>query len=169
MEPLDVVTSTYLACLVDVVGAYTGAKPTARALSAARPITGTTDDTCATLVRFGEERVWGSSLLVADEATLRNLAAGEVDDLYDWLGELNNQLVGRLRNRLIRSAPHLQISMPVPVVGFVKDRGAAAGWEVTWNGGRLTACLGLTVTPGITLVADEPMADAAAEGSLVLF
>lgn len=169
MEPLDVVTTTYLACLVDVVGAYTGADPVARPLTAASPIAGTTDDTCATLVRFGEERVWGSSLLVADEATLRDLAAGEVDDLFDWLGELNNQLVGRMKNRLIRWTPHLQISMPVPVVGFVKGRGATAGWEVVWDGGRLTACLGVTVTPGVTLAADEPATAAAAEGSLVLF
>jgi hypothetical protein len=170
MEPLDVVSSTYLACLVDVVGIYSGATPTARPLSATRPVEGTNETTLATLVRFGEERLWGSSLLVADEDAVAGLGDGSVADLSDWLGELNNQLVGRMKNRLLGCAVSIQVSPPVPVIGFVKDRRAAAGWEVEWPGGRLTACLGLTIAPGVVLAADGSMSEVAlAEGTLCLF
>ena len=168
MEPRDVAIATYLACLVELVGEYTGTKPASRALSTGHPREDTSDLFYSTLVRFGEERVWGSSVLVANEASLSALAVGDVDDPVDWLGELNNQLVGRLKNRLLRSSVNLQVSPPVPVVGFVKDRGPTTGWVVEWPSGRMTVYLGLSVTPGVTL-ADDDATEVAAEGSLILF
>lgn len=168
MEPLDVVSTTYLTCLLDVVGAYAGTTPTARALEDATPVARVDDDPLATLVRFGEERVWGSSLLIADEGAVLGAADGAVADAADWLGELNNQLVGRLKNRLLRSGIGLQVSPPIPVVGFVKGRRGTAGWEVEWPGGRLTGILGLTVAPGIVLVSD-PTVEVVEEGTLCLF
>ncbi len=169
MEPLDVVASTYLACLLDVVREYTGATPTSRPLSANGPDQDTSDIPFATLVRFGEERVWGSSLFVSDEESLRTLAAGDVDDPTDWLGELNNQLVGRLKNRLLCRSVSLHVLPSIVVAGFVKDRGPAAGWVVEWAGGRMTACLGVTVAPGVSLAATDDTIEAAPEGSLILY
>ena len=172
MVPHDVVTSTYLACLVETVGLYSGATPSARPLSALGPAPGpdaaADEPPTATLVRFGEERVWGSSLLIADGTSVLGLCDLPDADPSDWLGELNNQLVGRMKNRLLRSSVNLQISPPVPVVGFTRDRRAVVGWEVEWAGGRLTACLGLTVAPGVAFETDDAV-EVAAEGTLCLF
>ena len=172
MVPHDVVTSTYLACLVETVGLYSGATPNARPLAALGSAPGLDPDAdeppFATLVRFGEERVWGSSLLIADGSAVLDLCAVAHADPSDWLGELNNQLVGRMKNRLLRSAVCLQLSPPVPVVGFIRDRRAVVGWELEWAGGRLTACLGLTVAPGVAFETDD-VVDVAVEGTLCLF
>ena len=170
MVPHDVVTSTYLACLVETVGQYSGATPNTRPLSALGSAPGLDPDEppFATLIRFGEERVWGSSLLIADGTSVLDLCAVADADPFDWLGELNNQLVGRLKNRLLRSSVNLQISPPVQVVGFTRDRRAVVGWELEWAGGRLTACLGLTVAPGVTFETDDEV-EVVAEGTLCLF
>ncbi len=172
MVPHDVVTSTYLACLVETVGLYSGATPNARPLAALSSAPGLDADAdeppFATLVRFGEERVWGSSLLIADGTSVLDLCAVAHADPSDWLGELNNQLVGRLKNRLLRRSVCLQLSPPVPVVGFIRDRRAVVGWELEWAGGRLTGCLGLTVAAGVVFETDDAV-DVAAEGTLCLF
>jgi len=172
MVPHDVVTSTYLACLVETVGLYSGATPNVRPFSGLGPAPGLDPDAdeppFATLIRFGEERVWGSSLLIADGTSVLDLCAVPRADPSDWLGELNNQIVGRLRNRLLRSSVCLLLSLPVPVVGFIRDRRAVVGWELEWAGGQLTACLGLTVAPGVTFENDE-VVEVAAEGTLCLF
>ena len=101
MVPHDVVTSTYLACLVETVGLYSGATPNARPFSAFGPAPALDADSFeppfATLIRFGEERVWGSSLLIAEGLSVLDLCAVADADPSDWLGELNNQLVGRLK------------------------------------------------------------------------
>ncbi|QJW96666.1 chemotaxis protein CheX [Frigoriglobus tundricola] len=126
----------------------------------------------AAFVGFSDERVIGSVVLTAAPDVARALSDTHVADAADWLGELGNQLVGRLKNKLVPHDIHVRLSVPVTAsgnaLGFSALRAEPTRWAARWTGGTMRALLAVSVAPGLEL-APTDAAGVAEEGSLSLF
>jgi CheY-specific phosphatase CheX len=89
---------------------------------ASPPQTTSADRECsdmAGVIGFCAEQVTGTIVIsTTEEVVLGTLPAGiERPHSSDWLGELSNQLLGRLKNQLSEFGVVLQVSTPVVLVG----------------------------------------------------
>jgi CheY-specific phosphatase CheX len=166
MGAFDVIAEAYLAAVREVVEHYAGVEAEACS-GAAAPRSGP-----AAVVGFSDDRVKGSSVLTAEVAAVTALAPVGGVDPRDWIGELNNQVVGRLKNKLIPCGVHVQLGTPITMDGesirFGAPHAATAGWTVSWPGGALRALLAVSAPPDLVLTPDAT-AVVAAEGTLCLF
>lgn len=126
----------------------------------------------AAIVGFGDAKFRGSAVLLAKPEVAGVLSETTPLNPTDWLGELCNQLVGRLKNKLAKYGLLPQMGTPITVAGQHLDLGAVSSqpfaWRVSWEDGHLFALLTLEVEDGLELVADDSAA-IAEEGSLNLF
>jgi len=98
-------------------------------------------------------------------------------DVEDWCLELNNQLVGRVKNKLLGYGPAVLVGLPVLLKGT--DVSAVAGpnseihqYSVESAEGQITLTLSTLIAPGVELHEMEPsMNDGAVliEGAVALF
>lgn len=163
----NIIKGAFESALADLVACYTGVAPQIVAESphdVNQPV--------AAIIGFGDSRLRGSAVLLAEESVAKDLAETTPLDPIDWLGELCNQLVGRLKNKLAIYGILPQMGTPVTVCGRELDLGAVGmepiAWRVTWSKGHLQAMLTLEVEAELELVQDVSAASAA-EGSLNLF
>jgi CheY-specific phosphatase CheX len=164
---IDTLTQEFEASLAELIRCYTG--------DDAQILAGSTEaikETTAAIVGFGDESFRGSAVLLGDAEVVARLAEIPPSNPVDWLGELSNQLVGRLKNKLSRFGLLPQMGTPVTLSGKSLDLGAVSAqptaWQVIWENGSLRAILALEVAESLELVADETAA-VAEEGSLSLF
>ena len=120
-------------------------------------------------VEFG--RCGGSRLRLNPASEFVAVEREEIDHL-DWLGELNNQVVGRLKNKMVRHSVSVQMSTPVVTSGSSLDFSSkcdhSSRWIVQWEGGTLMAFLSLNVSPELEFA--PPEAESVSdEGSLIFF
>jgi hypothetical protein len=123
-----------------------------------------------------------SSMIRIDKRLLASIhplppAAVSQRDLEDWCRELNNQLVGRMKNKLLRYGVTVSLGLPVLLTGT--DVSAVAAPDLTVNdhafaldNGRLMLTLSTFVDPAVELREMESMPDeegAHVEGSIALF
>lgn len=129
-------------------------------------------ETSAAVVGFGDVKFRGTAVILATESTAKMLAVSTPLNPEDWLGELGNQLVGRLKNKLAAYGVLPQMGAPVTVcgrhLGFSAVGCETASWSVRWSSGSLQAMLTLHVDEDLELTLDESYA-IAEEGSLSLF
>jgi hypothetical protein len=98
-------------------------------------------------------------------------------DLEDWCLELNNQLVGRVKNKLLAYGPVLIVGLPVLLMGTDVSAAIAPQSEVHQYfvesaDGQITLTLSTLVAPGVDLQEMEPSINGEsvlAEGELALF
>ena len=126
----------------------------------------------AAVVGFGADSLRGSSILLGNPNDLRLLSTTPVHDPLDYLGELNNQTVGRMRNKLARCNLRVQIGTPITLSGQglalgIVD-GSSSNWEVRWPGGKLFASLAICVAPDLRIT-DTNTIETIEEGSITLF
>lgn len=131
-----------------------------------------TDKSIAAIIGFGDPLFRGSVVILADESVAIRLAHDTPENPVDWLGELANQLVGRLKNKLAGYGVLPQMGVPVTVSGKELDLNAVGTqpkfWGVEWASGKFQVILSLEVDDALTL-AEQPSEIAAEEGSLDLF
>jgi hypothetical protein len=130
------------------------------------------DEVMASVVGFGDLQFRGSAILLAHEDVAKVLAHSTPRNTADWLGELGNQLVGRLKNKLAAYGVLPQLGAPVTIcghhLGFSSMGANTASWRVEWPQGTLQAMLSLHLDDDLQLVLDTSSATAE-EGSLSLF
>lgn len=138
-----------------------------------------TGDTVAGIIGFAHQAVRGSILLLGDEAVLLNVAkqqggkaACSLKMKMDLLGELSNQVIGRLKNRLIKYGVSLEIALPMVVSGR-EIVAACFGTckllhRAKWSDGELHALLCCEVDPEINL-REDGIDQFATEGTIELF
>ena len=98
-------------------------------------------------------------------------------DLEDWSRELNNQLLGRLKNKLLPYGCELALGIPTVVSGDQLSSTAAPGLVMSWfraelGGKCMNLTIGLQVKPDCTLHEPEPGVqddNPMLEGALALF
>lgn len=118
---------------------------------------------------FVSDSVRGTCLLAAPESTLR-AAAPDAAILRDWVGELANQLVGRLKSKLMARGETIKLSTPVVLSGVRLSplpRTQAQPALFASSAGRVMVWLEVEVAPGFELGAERPLC--ASEGEFLMF
>lgn len=157
----------YLWSIQEVVCHYSGHHPTV--VPDESPAFG---EGMAAIIGFGSDKVSGASVLMCEPDSVRNLFGSEILDHMDWLGELNNQSVGRLKNKLIRHSINVQLSTPVVTKGnkmdFASNGHHSSRWIIEWEGGMMSAFLSLNISEELEIA--EPEAESVVEeGTLTFF
>jgi hypothetical protein len=86
----------------------------------------------AASIGFTSDMGAGALVLVVPQAIVRRSfpqslqgADANQDQLTDWAGELANQLLGRLKNKLIPHGLEIHLSIPIVVLGCSMEHGRA--------------------------------------------
>lgn len=135
----------------------------------------------AAVIGFSGHDVRGVVGLGMQRATLQQLAMPPQDPargeplLEDWLSEAANQLLGRLKNKLLGYGTVVSIALPMVLRGvrlqFVANSGAGP-WTYTFDtaAGRVCVWLDVRVRTGFELIeTSDPESKSIAEGELMLF
>ena len=171
----NTIESEFIKTVTELVEYYAGKRP-----AVDRCKTDPTGETVAGIIGFADQATRGSILLICSEFVLSNFAnqhqsanteqPGKLS--MDLLGELSNQVAGRLKNRLIKYGITLKIALPMvlpgrPIeafcIGICRRR-----YRVTWPQGELHAMLCSEVESNIKLQS-EGENKVATEGTIELF
>lgn len=111
--------------------------------------------------------VWEISM-----ATVRAASAStDVNDLRDWVGEMTNQLLGRIKNKLLGHGLELLLSTPTVVYGCAVDiprEGRRIRSGFSSKRGNICAFFDYVVTDDLAFTAEATIV-AADEGSAFFF
>ncbi|HYO94898.1 MAG TPA: hypothetical protein VER33_10315 [Polyangiaceae bacterium] len=90
------------------------------------PCTSDTDDEqLAAIIGFTSPGYRGSLVVSIPQRVLEQIRApGTTAALSDWTAELSNQLLGRVKNRLLLHGPAINIALPVSIAGNALRIGA---------------------------------------------
>jgi hypothetical protein len=151
----------------ELIAAYAGQEPEL-IVGAAHDL----GETTAAIVGFGDVYFSGSAVLFGSNMVAERLAESMPSNPSDWLGELSNQLVGRLKNKLTKYGVLPTVGMPVTVQGTNLNLSAVGSdpvvWRATWPGGIMQVLLALQTDDELELV-PRFGCGAVAEGSMNLF
>jgi Chemotaxis phosphatase CheX len=125
------------------------------------------------IMGFGGRQVRGALGLVSTHEPLERTHAGAALSQHDWICELSNQLMGRVKNRLLSLGVEVLLATPAAISGKNLDLTrkrqspqvfqAEAGWVAVWVECEFTDGFELPTTPSGTLEAALP------EGEALLF
>ena len=158
---------TYADALLQVVGHYSAELPRA---SFEKPVG--VENQSASIISFGSDSIHGFSALFAVDSATQLLSRSPINDPLDWLGELNNQVVGRLRNSLARRGIVAQMGVPITTTVGLLDFGVVAfeptSWRIDWSCGTMNGVLVIEAADDIDCDCTEQLT-VAAEGSVTMF
>lgn len=139
------------------------------------------DHTFAATIGFTNPRLRGMLVLTTDRnmvsrsrpAELRSSTPSE-QDLNDWAGELVNQLIGRIKNQLLRHQIDLQLSIPSVVRGKLLRRALPDALishqaNFTHAAGSIYICFDAVAVEGLEFKAVTEEPEGISEGELTLF
>jgi CheY-specific phosphatase CheX len=118
---------------------------------------------------FIGDRVRGTCLLAASKSTILATAPRDARP-RDWVGELANQLVGRLKSKLMAHGVTIGVSTPVVLSGVRLSplpRSEVLPSVFETSSGRVLVWLEVEVDPEFTLGSLRPLR--AAEGEFLVF
>ena len=131
-------------------------------------------------IGFASPNLRGSLTMTADRAfviqsrpaELRDSKPSEIE-VSDWMGELGNQLLGRLKNRLIAYGVVIDLGTPAVLYGVeiqrhMGRRPVACQRFVLSDGGKLVVHLDADVSEDFQIIEDTG-AEAMPEGEVALF
>ena len=135
---------------------------------------------CAAVLGFSGDLLKGVVGIVAEYPVLEESrrvllgAVGSRGDVHDWAGELSNQLVGRLKNRLLKRGEAIHLATPMVLRGLqLEVRGSERppvvhGYKT--QHGQVWIWLDADVAPEATLdLVPETDDDALDEGGMMMF
>jgi CheY-specific phosphatase CheX len=142
------------------------------------------EDGMLAIIGFAGEKLRGSLVLSANPGLLEgscpartvgrtDATHGEI--LQDWIGELANQLLGRLKSRLLAHGVAIQLGTPTTVSGLelrVRSCGGERPATPLWlhaGGDWLVVRLDAVAAPETKLSTSPDPSSAAAEGEILLF
>lgn len=123
-------------------------------------------------IGLGSDDLRCSVGLLAHVSTVQAICRIDVDNPTDWMGELANQLLGRMKNRLAEYGIDARMGMPVSVQGLQMGFTAPSANQTTvsadTSAGRIIAVLHLEVGPN-AMWKHNPQKLHVDEGSFCLF
>jgi CheY-specific phosphatase CheX len=139
------------------------------------------DHTFAAAIGFVHPHMPGMLILTMDRglavqsrpAELRGYTPSE-KDLDDWVGELSNQLIGRIKNQLFRHGIDIKLSIPSVIRGSLLCRGsvdASVSQKLRFvhAAGSLSVYFDVKVPKGLELKVLTGEFDCIPEGEVALF
>lgn len=133
----------------------------------------TDDQVLLSVIGFGGKEMRGTVVLSAPEKTFQAARQGD-EDLRDWAGEMSNQLLGRIKNRLLKYGVDLKMSTPIAICGMqvdykvAKETSSHHRYGFQTDTGKLTVCVDAEYAPGFHMEEQED-ADCPDEGELLFF
>lgn len=128
------------------------------------------------VIGFSSDTFSGSLLVALPSGVLERTIPALGESLVDWCGELANQLLGRLRNRLLDYGVSIEMTLPVVISGGrfalpAKTRPITRYFSFVSGGGRLFVRLEAELGPNVELmrVARTEAGRVLDEGELLLF
>jgi len=111
------------------------------------------------------------SLLLACSLEPLTLAGADVRGIRDWLAELSNQLLGRIKNRLLTLGTAIHCSTPVILRGqhLAPLDNQPRSFLFHANGGVVSVWFDADVRPDLVLRADADTSASVLEGEALLF
>lgn len=130
------------------------------------------DCNMTSIVGLSSPELSASISILTSRETVESLASSPIDCPADWLGELANQLAGRLKNKLSPYQLQLNLSTPTTVQGsFLQlstSKNESFGTTAYLKSGAAIAQMTLVVDPSYQFIekCEDPSSE---EGSLELF
>ena len=124
------------------------------------------------VVGFSGEQMRGTMLLATSKEPLGPTSPTSDASLREWIAELSNQLLGRVKNRLFSHGVQLHMSTPVVLRGLhiaPVSRAELVPFFFACDGGLVCVWFDAEVTPGVDLSQTVEMEAVAAEGTGFLF
>lgn len=147
----QVVFDCFKLALRDLINVYTGED-----VEVEEGFDCNTDSNMTAIVGLSSAEMSASVAIITCQTSIQNLAEDRNLMAADWIGELCNQLAGRLKNKLCCFGVDLSMSTPTTVRGqFLSVTSTAAeSFEASihFRGGALLAQLTLNVDPDFELV-----------------
>lgn len=111
-SPTEIVLAEFRQCLLDLISGYTQS-----AVELDDPDLASAGGELAAIIGLCDPQVSASISLTTSRHAAAQLVNPSPIDPCDWLGELSNQLAGRLKNRLITYGRTPMLSTPTTVCG----------------------------------------------------
>lgn len=130
------------------------------------------EDPMVGVIGFTASKLRGNLALLIPAAVIRATQSGS--DPMDWTGELTNQYLGRLKNKLIAYGVALEISTPLVVAGLSLRLQEPPGTytqrvDCLTSAGPAHALISVRIGEGFEL-SEQPVGEPiAAEGEMLLF
>ena len=124
------------------------------------------------VVGFSGEQMRGTMLLATSKEPLGRTSPTSDASLREWIAELSNQLLGRVKNRLFSHGVQLHMSTPVVLRGLhiaPVSRAELVPVFFACDGGLVGVWVDAEVTPGVDLSQTVEVEAVAAEGTGFLF
>lgn len=135
--------------------------------------------TYASVLSASGEGIRLSSTLSLDRELLARTHPSQVSDvpereIEDWCRELNNQLVGRLKNKMLREGCALSTGLPVlvrgtDIVAVTSEDEDFRQYFFSSKYGNLAFTLAMLLAPDLTLETAADAEEVKAEGAMALF
>lgn len=123
-------------------------------------------------VGFSGKHARGTLLCAASKELLRRLSAGKCASERDWLGEITNQLLGRIKSRLLRRGIDIMLSPPIVLRGehlAPLPRAKLVPLSFTMDGGAVFVWLDIDLDASVDLANDEEHDVGLVEGQTLIF
>lgn len=123
------------------------------------------------VIGFTGDDIRGSLMLACSREPLELAHRGEEVAMRDWLGELTNQLLGRVKNRLLTFGTVIHCSTPVVLSGerIAPIESQPLGHLFTADGGVVSVWFDTEVRPGFVLTPIDDVSEIGVEGETLLF
>lgn len=123
------------------------------------------------IIGFTGDDMRGSLMLACSREPLELALDGGDVAMRDWLAELTNQLLGRVKNRLLAFGTVIHCSTPVVLSGerIAPIESQPLGHLFTADGGVVSVWFDTEVRPGFVLVPMDDISAIGLEGQTLLF
>ncbi len=166
-SPATTIFSDFREALLELITNYSSEVPLVN-----EAITSKVAGELTAIIGLSDPQFAASVTLTTTEASAVNLSYLVPAIAGDWLGELANQLAGRMKNKLTRYGLSPRLGIATIVRGKwiqIESFGTSACLATArFKHGEVTAQLALDLSPDLQLIVKDEQT-AAAEGTMVLF
>lgn len=124
------------------------------------------------VVGFSGEQMRGTLLLATSKEPLGRTSPTTDASLREWIAELSNQLLGRIKNKLLARGVTLHLSTPIVLRGqhlAPLSRAELVPFAFTCDGGYVCVWLDAEIKVGVDLSQEIDTAGLITEGTSTLF
>ncbi|MET0386533.1 MAG: chemotaxis protein CheX [Polyangiales bacterium] len=124
------------------------------------------------VVGFSGDQLRGAVLLATSREPLGRTSPSSDSSLREWIAELANQLLGRIKNRLLPRGVTIHLSTPIVLRGAhiaPVSRSELVPYAFSCDGGNVCVWFDSEIAPGVDLTQVVDTEGLAAEGTSTLF
>jgi hypothetical protein len=124
------------------------------------------------VIGFSGDQMRGTMLLATSREPLGRTSPSTDASLREWIAELSNQLLGRIKNRLLQRGVTIHLSTPIVLRGehiAPVSSGASTPFAFSCEGGRVCVWFDSEIAQNVDLTQEVNAEGVATEGTSMLF